>query len=111
MEFAKEWHTFFNQFQETLYTFSVSGCPGCRNFPEACNPFGNCTIHKCTIEHGVDFCADCSEFPCTKPKDVFDEKLPALPSLSKKSVCCPGRLMVANQNPQFIKLHALFRLF
>jgi len=71
----KEWHSFFNQFQETLYNFSLSECPGCRNFPADVNPFGGCIIHKCTLEHGVDFCADCSDFPCDKPKDFFDEKL------------------------------------
>jgi len=44
-----------------------ASCQGCRN-EKGTIPFLNmtepCSIYKCTAEKGIDFCCDCSDFPC-----------------------------------------------
>lgn len=38
-------------------------CPGCEKIEG--KPFwGTCETYKCAIEHGVDHCGLCNEFPC-----------------------------------------------
>lgn len=37
-------------------------CSGCKNKCEACN--SECSIKKCCIEKGLDYCFLCDEFPC-----------------------------------------------
>ncbi len=57
-------------------------CPGCRtmegkvacakdthDFPKV---DGRCTTYACVIEHGVDFCFECREFPCVKLQPCAD---------------------------------------
>jgi hypothetical protein len=45
-------------------------CSGCRNIKGECQVLknygfsGNCKIYACTQEHKVEFCSDCSNFPC-----------------------------------------------
>ena len=51
-------------------------CPGCRaaEGKVACSKEsfefarvdGRCATYACSVEHGVDFCCDCHEFPCEK---------------------------------------------
>ncbi|MEW5772497.1 MAG: DUF3795 domain-containing protein [Thermodesulfobacteriota bacterium] len=38
-------------------------CPGCRS--GKCL-FAGCEVSRCTRERGVDYCAECAEFPCAK---------------------------------------------
>jgi len=44
-----------------------ASCQGCRN-EKGTIPFLNmnepCSVYKCTEEKGIDFCYDCSDFPC-----------------------------------------------
>lgn len=77
-EKRKEWHSKFNEFHETLLNFSGASCTGCRNDPSSCGGIEGCVVPNCVKEHGVDFCADCNEFPCQKAKDFFathDDKI------------------------------------
>ena len=53
-------------FVETLSRLAEPKCNGCRHNPdpESCIP--GCFILECTQEHGVDYCGECSIFPCSK---------------------------------------------
>lgn len=46
--------------------YAGQSCPGCRGGANACT-LENCVFRPCTLEKGVDFCAECDEFPCGKP--------------------------------------------
>ncbi|MCK4347725.1 MAG: DUF3795 domain-containing protein [Thermoplasmatales archaeon] len=52
------------------YTVGTSRCPGC------CGPDfwqkhpGSPILNCCVKRKGLEFCSDCSEFPCSKFKDV-----------------------------------------
>lgn len=52
----------YPQFKELLEYFSEGECSGCRN--ERCKLFKNCKVRECSEEKGVDFCFQCSDFPC-----------------------------------------------
>lgn len=49
-------------FKKVLDFLAQSHCDGCRS--EACKLFRTCTVHQCSQSKGVDFCFQCSEFPC-----------------------------------------------
>ncbi len=54
-------------------------CPGCRGVEGHCPVIGEqCATFICAQEKGVDFCCDCSEFPCPKLMPCSDraESLP-----------------------------------
>jgi hypothetical protein len=58
-------------FKEMLDYFSKGKCDGCRN--EKCALFKACKVRECSERKGVDFCFECSDFPC---RDTgFDEHL------------------------------------
>ena len=65
----QEWYSFFDGFMETLDNFTKATCPGCRVDPQHGSTIGDCIIPDCVKEHGVDFCAECNEFPCQKAKN------------------------------------------
>lgn len=57
-------------------------CPGCRplegkvacaketfDFPKV---DGRCATYACVVEHGVEFCFECEEFPCVKLQPCAD---------------------------------------
>jgi hypothetical protein len=75
-EKREEWHKWFDSFQNTLQYLGGASCPGCRNHPPS-NKDGKwgclegCVIPSCVKERGLDFCAECDEFPCQKAKDFF----------------------------------------
>ncbi|MTI86302.1 MAG: DUF3795 domain-containing protein [Firmicutes bacterium] len=50
-------------------------CHGCRSEKRCfyCNE--NCTMAKCAAEKGIDFCGECTEYPCAELK-VFQAQLP-----------------------------------
>jgi len=50
-------------FKELLNFFAGGNCTGCRN--GACR-YPNCGVLACTKDKGVDFCFQCSDFPCEK---------------------------------------------
>ena len=44
-----------------------ASCQGCRNEKGTIPSFNMtepCSVYKCTEEKGIDFCYDCSDFPC-----------------------------------------------
>ena len=61
----------YADFKEMLTYFSMVDCKGCRQ--ERCKLFKGCNVRDCSEEKGVDFCFQCSEFPCTNTG--FDEHL------------------------------------
>lgn len=58
-------------------------CPGCRSMEGkvACSKDtfdfhkvnGQCGIYACAVEHRVDFCFECPEFPCVKLQPCADK--------------------------------------
>lgn len=62
---SKRFNPIFNSYPEfvaILEYFTKGNCLGCR-FTDA--PAPGCSIRACHKEHQVDFCAECSHFPCT----------------------------------------------
>ena len=53
----------YPQFTEVLKHFSSAGCSGCR---DGGGKFPPCAAKDCYKEKGVDFCGECSEFPCSR---------------------------------------------
>jgi hypothetical protein len=61
----------FPDFQLMLDYFSDAECSGCRN--EKCKLFKDCNVRLCSERKVVDFCFQCSEFPCNNTG--FDDHL------------------------------------
>jgi len=61
----------YPEFKEMLDYFSAGKCTGCRK--EHCVLFKNCNVRGCSENKQVDFCFQCSEFPCNNTG--FDEHL------------------------------------
>jgi hypothetical protein len=61
----------YSNFKGMLTHFASGNCKGCRK--EMCKLFKNCNVRTCTEEKGVDYCFQCSEFPCSNTG--FDENL------------------------------------
>jgi hypothetical protein len=53
-------------FDESLLRFMKPRCNGCRNGTDPGTRVKGCFILECTKEHGVDYCGECSAFPCSK---------------------------------------------
>lgn len=49
-------------FKELLHHFSSGQCNGCRN--EKCKLYKDCKVRECHENKSVDFCYQCSDFPC-----------------------------------------------
>jgi hypothetical protein len=66
------WLNEFDAFHKKLEKYTESKCPGCRkNPPSGTGCIEGCIIPNCVKQHEVNFCAECSEFPCSKAKDYF----------------------------------------
>jgi hypothetical protein len=50
-------------------------CHGCRSEKRAYYCNDNCKMTKCAAEKGIDFCAECSEYPCVELKN-FQSEMP-----------------------------------
>jgi hypothetical protein len=61
----------YPEFKETLNYLSTGKCKGCRK--EKCALFKSCNVRACSESKQVDFCFQCSEFPCNNTG--FDENL------------------------------------
>lgn len=61
----------YPDFEKLLDYFSAARCGGCRG-PECHCPI-ECTVKTCHKEQHVDFCFQCSHFPCDKK--LFSEAL------------------------------------
>lgn len=74
-ESRDKWHAEFNAFDNTLQFLGGASCPGCRNNPPSSKAgwgcLDGCVIPACAKAHGVDFCAECNDFPCREAKDFF----------------------------------------
>lgn len=53
----------FPAFRDVLTMLAHGRCSGCR-VGDGCMP--GCAVRACTRERGLDFCAECAEFPCAK---------------------------------------------
>lgn len=61
----------YREFKEMLSYFSAVNCGGCRK--EKCRLFKGCKVRLCSENRKVDFCFQCSDFPCNNTG--FDENL------------------------------------
>lgn len=61
----------YNDFSDMLLYFSSSNCAGCR--VEKCRLFKDCKVKDCCNQNNIDYCFQCSSFPCNKTG--FDEHL------------------------------------
>lgn len=61
----------YPDFKEFLHYLTTASCKGCRE--EKCKLFKDCGVRLCSEEKGVDFCFECSEYPCEHTG--FDEHL------------------------------------
>jgi hypothetical protein len=61
----------YPDFKEMLSYFTSVECGGCRK--EKCKIFKDCKVRECYENKDVDFCFQCSDFPCDKTG--FDEHL------------------------------------
>ena len=51
-------------------------CKGCKESEG--NPWwGACELYKCIVNHGVEHCGQCNEFPCDRLSSGFDPNNPA----------------------------------
>jgi len=61
----------YSDFREMLEFFSKGKCKGCRK--EKCVIFKSCKVRECSENKAIDFCFECSNFPCEDTG--FDEHL------------------------------------
>jgi len=52
----------YPDFKELLSYFASVECNGCRK--EKCKIFKDCKVRDCFKTKGIDFCFQCSDFPC-----------------------------------------------
>lgn len=52
----------YPDFKELLSYFASVECNGCRK--EKCKIFKDCKVRDCYETKGIDFCCQCSDFPC-----------------------------------------------
>lgn len=66
--YLDEIKTFYNKLEK----YTKRPCVACRNNPSSgTGCIEGCVIPSCTKEHNVDFCGECSDFPCKKANDFF----------------------------------------
>ena len=58
-----------------LGMYSAAPCSGCRSTEHNGCSIKGCFILECTREHGIDFCGECNEFPCSKTAELFEEEV------------------------------------
>lgn len=64
----------YKTFHKKLKKYAYPKCSGCRTNRAAGCSIKNCIIPDCTKEHGVNFCAECTEFPCSKVNESIYKK-------------------------------------
>lgn len=82
------------------YIVGVSRCPGCAG-PDFFNKHPSCSFITCCVKkRGLEVCAECSEFPCSKFKSSEEyQRLKQSPSYS------PYKKVMPNLN--FIRKHGV----
>ncbi len=61
----------YSDFNELLNLFSQGSCLGCRK--QECHLFKDCKVKQCYKDKKIDYCYQCSDFPCNN--SGFDENL------------------------------------
>ena len=61
----------YSKFKELLEYLTQVDCKGCRK--QTCCIYPDCGVYRCHKEKNIDFCFQCSEFPCEKTN--FDPDL------------------------------------
>lgn len=64
-----------NIFLQHLEYYSAGACSGCRNRDHHRCSINGCFILECTKTHKVDFCGECTKFPCNKTKPLFEHEV------------------------------------
>lgn len=59
----------FRIFMKRLKKFANPKCGGCRNGGASGCSIKGCIIPDCVKVHNINFCGECSEFPCDKVKE------------------------------------------
>lgn len=68
----RSWLDKFETFYNMLDRQSRRPCPSCRNNPTSGSGcIDGCVIPSCVKERGINFCAECTEFPCAKATQFF----------------------------------------
>lgn len=68
----RSWLTEFKSFYDKLEKYKKRPCVACRNNPPSSSGcIEGCVIRSCTKERGVNFCSECSDFPCEKANNFF----------------------------------------
>lgn len=63
-------------FEKQLKKFANPKCNGCRTGGANGCSIKGCFINKCTKEHNVNFCGECSLFPCNKVNNkIFKDNI------------------------------------
>lgn len=65
----------YKNFENILNKYSRGFCSGCRNGEHKGCCISGCFLIECTNEHNVDFCGECTCFPCDKAKDIFEDEV------------------------------------
>ena len=64
------WLSEFQSFYDRLARYTDRPCLGCRSdVKRGC--IEGCVVPDCIRQKGIDFCAECPEFPCEKGKKFF----------------------------------------
>ena len=58
--------------RDMLAHYANAPCGGCRDARNCRCSIAGCDLRDCTRAHGVDFCGQCAEFPCEKPRTFFE---------------------------------------
>ena len=84
----------YPDFKAFLNYLSEPECKGCRK--EKCVLFRNCKVRECSEKRNVDFCFQCSEFPCNDTG--LDE------NLYKRSVSINKKMKVIGVEEHYIEV-------
>ncbi|BFR49391.1 DUF3795 domain-containing protein [Nitratidesulfovibrio sp. HK-II] len=75
-------------FARVLDALAEGTCPGCKTERRTCLP--TCKVAGCAAARGLDFCADCADYPCV------DTGLP--PRLEQKWRACNDHIRAAGRD-------------
>ena len=68
-------------------------CTGCRDSKGNCPAIGDtCETYTCVLKHKVDFCFECSDFPCTKLNPAADRADMLPHNIKVFNLCCIRQL-------------------
>jgi len=67
----RSWLGDFQAFYHKLTCYANRSCPGCRENPVGTGCVERCVVPACVRERGLNFCAECDDFPCDKARNFF----------------------------------------